>query len=74
MGSGLRKDMEDPAVDGKLGKRHKSFAGPQVLVKRFVMEKPMQEAQSHEGLFLAVGTQGSWEDGVALGFPSWHSS
>lgn len=55
-------------MDGKLGKRHKRFARAQVLGKRFVMDKPVQEVQSHAGLFLAVETRGRWEDGTALGF------
>lgn len=33
-------------MDGNLAKRHKSFARAQVLVKRFVMDKPVQEVRS----------------------------
>lgn len=39
-----------------------------MLGKRFVMDKPVQEVWSHAGLFLALGTRGSWEDGAALSF------
>ena len=28
------------------------------------MDEPVQEVRSHAGLFLALGTQGSWEDGT----------
>lgn len=56
LGFRLDEGKEDSAVDGKLGKRHESFARAQVLVKRFVMDKTVQEVQSHAGLFLALGT------------------
>lgn len=39
----LQEGNEDSAVDGKLGRRHKSFARAQVLVKRFVKDKPVQK-------------------------------
>ena len=60
--------MKQMKVDGKLGKRRKSFARAQVLGETFVMDKPVQDVRSHAGLFLALGTGGSWEGGAALGF------
>lgn len=48
----------------KLGKRHKSFAKAQVLVKRFVVDTGVQEMQSHVELYLGLGTHGNF--GMAL--------
>lgn len=60
----LQEGNEDSAVDGKLGRRHKSFAGAQVLVKRFVKDKPVQKVWGHAGLFLTPGAQGSSRTGL----------
>lgn len=73
-GSGFSLDEgnEDSAVGRKLGKRHKSFARAQMLVKRLVVDTAVQEMQSHVELYLGLGRQGS-SGMVCLGFPCWHT-